>query len=205
MSAKLLLLNPGIQLTPRGSSPDWDIEDETRPLPHESSPHSTHYGSPKFDEFGSDNPIESDDEGGIKPSRNPNLASRWTADAIENTIALDPITHSAPPSSARGVKRKSFADSITETSALERASRIQVANAQIAAKNLRTTHALRGKLERESLKQKRLERVELARLSHERDEAIARRAHDVMMFEKQAQLEMIRAGHVAPVVDPSLL
>lgn len=54
-----------------------------------------------------------------------------------------------------------------------------------------------------------MERVELARLAHARDEAAAQWAHNAMMFDKQVQLEMMHVGHTVPVleaqVNPTLL
>lgn len=170
-------------------SPDWDIEDDKRLLPAGSSPPSAHYGSPKLDELRSDDIIsEFDDEGSNK--------------SVAIATAVDVVP--AAPLSIHGAKQKSLADTLAKTTALKRASRLKMVNAQITAKNLRLSQTIKGKLEREALRQTRLERVELAHLAYERDEAMARQAHDLMMFEKQAQLEMIRAGHVLPVVDPSL-
>lgn len=142
-------------------------------MPISSSQNSIHHGSPKLDQLGSE--------------------------SGHNTAGDQPIS----PSAMCGVKRKSVTDSLAETTAFERESRLQVVNAQIAAKNLRSSQVVQGRLEREALKQERLERVELARLAHEREEAMARRAHDLMMIERQAQLEMIRAGHI-PSIDPSI-
>jgi hypothetical protein len=79
-----------------------------------------------------------------------------------------------------------------------------MANAQISAKNQRAAEAQQGRLEREALRQQRLERVELARFAHVRDEAAAQWAHDAMMFDRQARLEMMRAGHAAPILDTQL-
>ena len=41
--------------------------------------------------------------------------------------------------------------------------------------------------------------MELARLAHEREEAMARQAHDLIMIERQTQLEMIRAGQILSI------
>jgi hypothetical protein len=96
-------------------------------LPISSSQNSIHHGSPKLDQSGSES---SHDAAGDQP---------------------------ISPSAIRGVKRKSVTGSLAETTAFERESCLQVVNAQIAAKNLRSSQAVQGKLEREALKQERLE------------------------------------------------
>ena len=130
-------------------------------MPISSSQNSIHHGSLKLDQLRSE--------------------------SGHNTAGDQPISLSA----ICGVKHKSVTDSLAETTAFERESCLQVVNAQIAAKNLRSSQTVQGRLEREALKQERLERVELACLAHEHEEAMAHQAHDLIIIERQAQLEMI--------------
>jgi len=110
-------------------SPEWDIKGNCKlPAGSSPSPTSTCYRSPKFDEPGS--------ESGDQPT---------------------PPSTVPPTHGVTGVKCKSITDSLTETTALERESRLQMVAAQIAAKNHRLSQAVQGKLEQEALKQDRLE------------------------------------------------
>jgi len=83
-----------------------------------------------------------------------------------------------------------------------------MANAQLLAKNQHSTDAWKSKFKCKALKQQQMECVELACLAHAHKEAAAQQAYDAMMFDKQAWLEMMRAGHTASVlqaqVDPTL-
>jgi len=155
----------------RANSPQWDIEEDGRPLPSESSRSGT--------------PDPASDDLDVDVTFIPNAsASPRTPD-----MKSDSKSELTPPSTMRGQKRKSMADQIAEVSAFERRNRIKIADIQSKAKTDRSN-------ERERIKCRAHLEMEVNCLQHATQEAAAQRAHEVMMFDRQAALELARAGNV---------
>jgi hypothetical protein len=94
-----------------------------------------------------------------------------------------PSGSQAPP---RGQKRKSIADTLAETVAAKRKARAQLYTMAAREKTQRAA-------ERERIKRSSTEKIELARLDHQRTEASAQRMHEERMLDKQIELERLRA------------
>ena len=82
-----------------------------------------------------------------------------------------------------------MADSIIEVSAHERENQIKIVKINATAK---TEHSN----QQESIKRRTNLELELAHMQHQQDEAAAQHAHEAAMFNRQASLEMARAGQV---------
>lgn len=152
-----------------GSLTHWDLEDdgaELGPLSH----HNTPTRSQDDDHTDGDDDDEGDDD-----------------DDIDDEPPRTSATISSATSTPRGQKRKSMADSIMEVSARERENRIKIAKINATAKTERSN-------QRETIKRRTNMELELARMQHQRDETAAQRAHETAMFDRQATLEMARAG-----------
>ena len=80
-----------------------------------------------------------------------------------------------------------MADSIVEVSACKRESHIKIARINAMAK---TEHSSQW----ETIKWRTNVELELAHMQHQCDEAAAQHAHEAAMFNRQAAVEMARAG-----------
>jgi hypothetical protein len=156
-----------------GSPTHWDAENDGE-LPVGSSPHNSHMGLPNLDA------TDTDDENDDKD------------DAEGGTLRTPTATSAVPPASSASheQKRKSIADSIAEVSAHERNNHIKIAKINATAKTDCAT-------QRETIKQQSNMDMELARMQHQWEEAAAQQAHEAAMFDRQAALEMARAGQGA--------
>lgn len=107
----------------------------------------------------------------------------------DGDLPMTPTATSATSmsSTSQRQKCKSITDSITEVSARERDNRIKIAKINATAKTLRTTQW-------ETIKRQSYMDMELARMQHQQEEAAAQRTHEAAMFDRQAALEMARAG-----------
>ena len=110
-------------------------------------------------------------------------------DTDGDSLRTSAATSAVPSASStpRGQKQKFMADSIIKVSACERENQIKIAKINATAKTERSN-------QRESIKRRTNLELELARMQHQRDEAAAQRAHEAAMFDRQASLEMARAG-----------
>lgn len=156
-----------------GSPTHWDLEDdgaELGPLSH----HNTPTRSQDDNHTDGDDDDEGDDEGDDD-------------DNVDDEPPRTSATISSATSTPHGQKQKSMADSIMEVSARERENRIKIAKINATAKTERSN-------QRETIKRHTNMELELARMQHQRDETAAQRAHETAMFDRQAALEMARAG-----------
>lgn len=102
----------------------------------------------------------------------------------------------------QGQKRKSMADAIQDVAAADRNTRIKIVEFKEREKTARVTA-------RERIKRKGLIDLEARRMEHDHREAVERHQHDLLMMDKQIELERIRAGLVSKewpqaVIDPCL-
>jgi hypothetical protein len=104
-------------------------------------------------------------------------------------------------SAIKGQKRKSISDMVRDEGELMRVTRVKIAEVQAKEKTAR-----------EKVKRQAFAEVELQRLQFQREEGEKQRAHEVMMMERQIELERfkaIAAGYIGPSIsdaniDPSL-
>jgi hypothetical protein len=97
-----------------------------------------------------------------------------------------------PTSAVKGRKRKTISDMIWDESEHIRLTRIKIA--EVYAKEKTT---------REKVKRQSVAEVELERLRFQREEGEKQRAHEVMMMDRQIELERLRAiaaGHISPPI-----
>ena len=93
---------------------------------------------------------------------------------------------------------------MADIAAAERRTRVKIA---LSALKEKTTWAT----EREQIKRKSIVAVEHAHIAHDHNEGALRRAHEILIFDKQLELERIHSGTAGrvplappPNVDPSL-
>jgi hypothetical protein len=109
------------------------------------------------------------------------------------------VEHTA--STMKGQKCKTISDMVQEESEHIRVTRIKIAEFQAKEKTAR-----------DKVKRQTLANIELQRLQFQREEGEKQRAHEVMMMDRQIELERLRAivgGFISPPIqnsqiDPSL-
>jgi hypothetical protein len=170
-----------------GSLTRWDIEADGSDIDNgdtlRSSPQNSHAGSPELDKAGENDDNSSD----ISKSPSPTPSAKATK-----------------PGPASTTKKCKFKDGVADIAADERRTRAKIALSALKEKTTRAT-------EREQIKCKSIVAVEHARIAHDRNEGALRRAHEILMFDKQLELERIHSGTAGRVplapplnVDPSL-
>jgi hypothetical protein len=92
-----------------------------------------------------------------------------------------------PLSSVRGLKRKSIHDHIEDLTTQNHTKQIKIAEVREHEKTVRA----RAKYEAKS-------NLEMARLAHQEREGERQRAHDMLMLERQMQLEAMRRNAPGP-------
>lgn len=120
----------------------------------------------------------------------PSLDEEGDADADCPSVA--PLAPTLAPSVSK--KRKSLADAASNIAELERNNRRKISEDLSKEKTTRS-------LGRERVKREAHMDVEVARMAHDKVEADARRAHELVMMDKQMEMEQFRAGHT--VAGPS--
>jgi hypothetical protein len=93
-------------------------------------------------------------------------------------------------STVKGQKRKSISDMVHDQGELIRVTRVKIAEVQA-----------KEKTEREKVKRQAVTELELEHLRFQREEGEKQRAHEVMMMDRQIELERFRAmmaGHIGP-------
>lgn len=136
-------------------------------------------------------------------SGSPTRDSHAGSPGFDDHDANEPSKPSAEltASAIKGQKRKTISDMVRDESEHIRVTRIKIAEVQAKEKTAR-----------EKLKRQTLANIELQRLKFQREEGEKQRAHEVMMMDRQIELERLRAmvgGLIPPPIqnsqiDPSL-
>jgi hypothetical protein len=160
----------------QAESPKWDIEHDDIP----TSPPSIHHASPvqAFGHFDASSDVASP-----SPSRKPRKSEP-----------------TARPAKSMSKPRKSMGDQIAEVLSASR-------EAQIAASEAR----IQARLTLEDRKIDNIQKVEQMRIDFQHEQELrlqqdreATRQHELLMIDKQIELERLQRGFAPPVIDPSL-
>lgn len=124
-----------------------------------------------------------------------NPGSPFGSPTLDDDIG-DAARHSSieAPTPTVSKKRKSLADTASNIAEQERVNRRKISDDLAREKTRRSTT-------REQIKHDAHVNVEIARMNHDKNEAEARRAHDLVMMDKQMELEHFRVSN--SMVGPS--
>lgn len=130
------------------------------------------------------------------PSASRSPASHAGSPALDNEDGDDDRSSSeAPPAPtpipSASKKRKSLADSASEIAEHERTNRRKISENLAKEKTTRS-------VARERVKRAAHMDVEVARMEHDKNEANARRAHEIVLMDRQMAMEQFRAGNTVP-------